>query len=140
MNVAGFRHPLPQYSGETQRTRFLHLDTGKGFGIYGRAAIADGNPNPVQSSFVVGFAGHGIVPSRPLDHFGIGYYFYNWSDDLRSATAGAFPIDDEHGVEIYYNLAVTPWFHISADLRWIHPAKGIYDDAWLGGLRANIMF
>jgi porin len=118
----------------------LNDQPGKGFGIYGKAAIADGNPNPVQSSFVGGFAGHGIVPNRPLDHFGIGYYFYNWSDDLQSATAGAFPIDDEHGVEIYYNLAVTPWFRVSADLQWIHPAKGVFDDAWLGGLRANIMF
>lgn len=113
---------------------------GKGFGIYGKAAIADGNPNPIQSSFVGGFAGNGIVPGRPLDHFGVGYYFYDWSNDLQSATAGAFPIHDEHGVELFYNLAVTPWFRISADLQWVHPAKGIFDDAWLGGLRANILF
>jgi porin len=113
---------------------------GKGLGIYAKAAIADANPNPIQSSFTGGFAGYGIVPSRPDDHFGIGYYFYNWSDDLQSATAPVFPIEDEHGVEIYYNLAVTRWLRVSADLQWIHPANGNLDDAWLGGLRATLFF
>jgi porin len=118
----------------------LHDQPGKGLGLYGKAAIADGNPNPIQSSFVGGFAAYGIVPSRPDDHFGIGYYFYDWSDDLQSATAGAFRIRDEHGVEFFYNLAVTPWCRVSADLQWIHPANATFSDAWLGGLRATVLF
>jgi porin len=113
---------------------------GKGFGIYGKAAIADGNPNPIQSSFVGGFAGYGMVPGRPDDHFGIGYYFYDWSNDLQSATAGAFTIRDEHGVELFYNLAITPWCRVSADLQWINPANATFSDAWIGGLRATLFF
>jgi porin len=113
---------------------------GKGFGIYGKAAIADGNPNPIQSSFVGGFASYGIIPHRPDDHFGIGYYFYDWSNDLQSATAEAFNIRDEHGMEVFYNLAVTPWCRISADFQWIHPANATFKDAWLGGLRATLFF
>jgi porin len=73
-------------------------DPGKGIGVYAKAAIADGNPNPTQSSFVGGFAGHGVLPARPDDVFGIGYYFYNLSDDLQDATAPIFPFDDESGI------------------------------------------
>lgn len=113
---------------------------GKGFGMYGKGAIADGNPNPIQSSFVSGFAGHGVVPARPDDVFGIGYYFYNLSDDLQAATGPVFPIDDEQGIEVYYNLAVTPWFHLTADVQWIAPANARAENAWVGGLRANVTF
>jgi len=48
---------------------------GKGLGLYAKAAIADGNRNPFRRSFVGGLAGHAIVPGRPLDWFGVGYFF-----------------------------------------------------------------
>lgn len=111
---------------------------GKGFGVYAKAAIADGNPNPIQSSFIGGFAGHGVVPGRPLDVFGIGYYFYNLSDDLQEETEAVFPIDDESGVELYYNVALTPWLRITPDVQWIDPANAEYSDSWVAGLRANL--
>jgi porin len=130
-NVAlGFSHLLIESSSRP----------GKGLGVYGKAAIADGNPNPIQASFVGGFAGHGIVPNRPADVFGIGYYYYNLSDDLQSSLAGALPIDDEQGVEIFYNLAATGWLRLTADLQWINPARGDFSDAWVVGLRASINF
>jgi len=45
-------------------------------------AIADGNPNPIRSSFIGGVAGHAIVPGRPLDVFGVAYYFSDLSNEL----------------------------------------------------------
>ncbi|MGI9240739.1 MAG: carbohydrate porin [Verrucomicrobiales bacterium] len=116
---------------------------GKGFGVYAKAAVADGNPNPIRGSFVGGFAGHGIIPSRPDDSFGIGYYSYNLSDELQGAFSPlgpAFSINDEKGVEIYYNLAVTPWFRVTADVQWIDPARAVFPNAWVGGLRASLSF
>ncbi|UCD91132.1 MAG: carbohydrate porin [Desulfobacterales bacterium] len=113
---------------------------GQGLGLYGKAAVADGNPNPIEASFSGGFAGHRLVPGRPNDVFGIGYFFYNFSKDLKSAISPLFNFDDEQGVEIFYNLSVTPWFRVTADLQWIHPANSDKDDAWLGGLRANVRF
>lgn len=125
---------------------FSHLlyelpdNPGKGFGVYAKAAIADGNPNPIQSSFAGGFAGHGVVPHRPRDVFGVGYYFYNLSDDLQDAGGAKFAVADEMGVEMYYNFAVTPWLHLTAGLQWIDPANPKIPQAWVGGLRANITF
>jgi porin len=113
---------------------------GEGLGIYLKTAIADGNPNVIQGSVGTGLAGHGIVPGRPLDVFGLGYFYYDFSDDLQDATSPLVEFDDEQGVELFYNFAVTPWFRISADLQWINPATGANDDALVGALRTQIVF
>lgn len=112
----------------------------QGLGIYGKAAVADGNPNPIKRSFIGGFAGHRLVPGRPDDIFGIGYFYYDFSDDLKSAVQPLLDFDQEQGIELFYTLAITPWFRVTADLQWIEPANGNNDDAWIGGLRTNIRF
>jgi porin len=126
----GFSHLL--YESNSQ--------PGKGFGVYAKGAIADGNPNPIQSSVVAGLAGHGVIPGRPLDSFGIGYFFYNFSDDLQDAVLPLISFDDEQGLEVFYNLAVTPWFRLTTDLQVIAPARSSEETAVYGGLRANITF
>lgn len=113
---------------------------GKGLGVYLKTAVADGNPNVIQGSVVAGFAGHGIVPGRPLDVFGLGYFYYDFSNDLQDATSPLVEFDDEQGLEVFYNLAITPWFRVSADLQWINPATGSNDNALVGALRTQIVF
>lgn len=39
---------------------------GKGLGVYAKAAIADGNPNPIRSSVIGGLAGHGMIAYAPV--------------------------------------------------------------------------
>ncbi len=113
---------------------------GKGLGIYGKAAIADGNPNPIEASFSGGIAAHGIVPGRPDDVFGIGYYYYDLSDDLEDSLDLILDVDHEQGVELFYNLAITPWLRVTADLQWIDPANGDFNHAVIGSLRTTIFF
>ena len=113
---------------------------GKGLGLYAKAAIADGNPNPVQRSFVGGVAGHAIVPGRPLDYFGVGYYFFNFSNELQNAVAPVARFNDEQGIEAYYAFVPAPWLRLSADLQWVNPANGANKAMWLGGLRARVEF
>jgi porin len=125
-----FSHNLIQHSEKP----------GDGWGLFIKGALADGNPNPVQSSIIGGFGGKGLLPSRPNDTFGVGYFYYDFSDDLQNATDPLLKLDDEHGLEVFYNLAVTPWFSIGADLQVIKPALGNADTAVVGGLRANIRF
>ena len=124
----------------THRLLQSAVSPGQGLGFYGKAAIADGNPNPIESSFTGGFAGYHIVPGRPDDVFGVGYFRYNFSEDLKSATSSLISFENEQGVEIFYNFAVTPWFRLTADLQWIDPASGDNENAWIGGLRANVRF
>lgn len=89
---------------------------------------------------VGGLAGYGLIPHRPDDVFGIGVYHYDFSDDLRIGIAPLVEIEPETGVEVFYNLAVTPWFRLTADLQWIEPVNKNLQESWLGGMRASIAF
>jgi len=114
--------------------------SGKGLGVYVKAALADGNPNPIQASVVAGLAGHGIIPGRPRDSFGLGWFYYDFSDDLQDALAPALTFQDEQGLEFFYSCALTPWLALGADLQWIDPARGDQDTAVYAGLRTTITF
>jgi porin len=41
------------------------------------------------------------------------------------------------GVELFYNAEIRPWFHVTADVQLIDPARAV-SDALLFGLRAKI--
>jgi porin len=112
----------------------------KGLGVYAKAAVADGNPNPFKRSLVAGMAGHAIVPGRPLDDFGVGYFFYDFSDELQDAVAPVGSFKDEQGVEAFYVFSLTPWLRLSANLQWVNPANGANPSVWVGGLRARVAF
>jgi porin len=47
---------------------------------------------------------------------------------------------DEVGVEAFYNVAITPWLQLSADVQWIIPGKTSSDNAWVLGTRLNTRF
>jgi porin len=113
---------------------------GKGLGAYAKAAIADGNPNPIKRSFVGGVAGHAVVPGRPLDCFGVGYFFYDFSDELQDAVAPVGSFKDEQGIEADGVYVPVPWLRLSANLQRVNPANGANPAVWLGGVRARLEF
>jgi porin len=102
-------------------------DSSQGFGIFGRIGISDGKANPIHQFYSFGFGGKGLIPTRDRDRFGIGYYYMKISGDLRDT----FPpllrervgLDQEQGVELFYNIAVTPWLHVTPDLQFIDAAR-----------------
>ncbi len=59
-------------------------------------------------------------------------------------------LDHEQGVELYYNIAVTPWLHVTPDLQFINagrdkaPILGLnrkaIDTAIVAGLRIKVDF
>jgi porin len=129
--------------------------SGQGAGVFGRFGASDGNPNPVHYFMSAGVGGKGIIPSRPLDRFGIGYFYI----DVKSVSLqGPFRtrkfLRDEQGLEAFYNVAVTPWLQVTPDLQIIRGAqkqtitrtgpitfdrKDIDTDTVLG-LRVNLVF
>jgi porin len=111
----------------------------EGVGLFGQVGISDGNPNALHWSFLIGLGGTGLVPGRSGDNWGIGYYYDSLSDYLKDALAPTVQLRDEQGLEIFYNLAVTPWFSLGADLQVIRPGLSS-DTAVLPGLRAVIRF
>lgn len=113
---------------------------GKGIGIYGKVATSRGNPNPIGWSFVGGITGQGMFDNRPYDSFGIGFYYYNWSQALEETLDPLLPLHNEKGLEIYYNFAVTPWFMLTADLQVIDPGKADFATETVAALRAKFTF
>jgi len=110
------------------------------WGFYLKAAIADGNPNYVQSSLIAGIGGRALFFGRPQDTFGIGAFHYNLSDSLESSLSADSRFRDETAIEAFYSVAVTPWLHVGADIQYIRPALGSFKNALIPALRTQVRF
>lgn len=129
--------------------------SGRGIGLFGRFGTSDGEANPIHYFCSLGIGGKGAIPGRDEDNFGIGWY---WIDLARPTLTGPFNSrqllnSDENGIEAYYNIALTPWAHLTPDLQVILPAQknhvvgtpppfvlGSTDTAFIMGLRLKLDF
>lgn len=111
----------------------------EGFGLFGQAAISDGNPNKLDWNVLVGLGGTGLIPGASRDNWGVGYFYYSVSDPFKEALAPIVSIRDEQGLEIFYNHSLTPWFVLGLDLQIISPARAD-ETAIFPGVRAVIRF
>lgn len=112
---------------------------GEALGLFGQFGVSDGNPNGLYQSFLIGVGGKGLVPGRSRDNWGVGYYYDRFSPYLKSALAPAQNLEDEQGMEIFYNFVLTPWFVVGADLQVIKPGLAS-STAVVPGLRTVIRF
>jgi porin len=131
------------YNISFQFTHLLHQNPDNprnGWGAYLKAAIADGNPNPIETSVLAGIGGTGLFANRPQDRFGLGLFYWNFSNDLRNTVSPVINFGNEYGLEAYYSYAVTPWFYLTGDLQYVSPANRDFSDALFLGLRAGIQF
>lgn len=114
-------------------------DKTKGWGVFGRAGIADDATNPISWLLSFGVGGNSPINGRSADTFGVGWYVAGTSGDLSNTLAPFLgPIGNGNVVEMYYNYEVTPWLHVTPDLQIIVPARDEVDTAILLGIRAVI--
>jgi porin len=117
-NSWGVYYNFDQYLYETTK------GSGKGVGIFGRFGFSDGNPNPLHYFYSIGIGGKGIVPGRPLDAFGLGFYCIDVSNPkFTDPLATRVFLRNEYGVEAYYNIAITPWLKLTPDIQVVRPAQ-----------------
>lgn len=131
------------YNIAFQFTHLLHQlpnNPRDGWGVYLKAAIADGDPNIFQGSVITGIGGKGLFTNRPQDSFGLGFFYWNFSDDLQNAVNPVVDFGNEYGLEAYYSYAITPWFNLTGDVQYVEPANRDFSDALFLGLRAGIRF
>jgi porin len=122
--------------------------SGKGIGIFGRFGVSDGNPNPVHLFVSFGVGGKGIIPCRPLDRYGIGFYFIDVSNPkFTGPVATREFLRDEYGFEAFYNVAITPWLQLTPDIQVVRPAQkrvvsdgSSVDTATVLGFRLQMIF
>jgi porin len=112
-------------------------DSKKALGLFGQASFSDGNPNPVAWSVLGGLGGASPIPGRGGDTFGVGVFYYGVSGDLVDSLRGILR-GREYGAELFYNVAVTSWLRVTADLQVISPALAGHDTAVILGLRAQL--
>jgi porin len=94
-----------------------------GIGLFFGFGASDGNPNPIQYSFITGIGGKGVVPGRPDDTFGLGVARTQFSSAFvpflrQQLNLG---LQREDAIEMYYNVSVTQWLNLTADLQIIGP-------------------
>jgi porin len=113
----------------------------QGWGIFAQANLSDGNPNPIEWGALVGLGGTSFVPGRESDRWGVGYFHYGLSSELLDGLKALnIELRDERGLEAFYNLAITPWFRVTADVQWINPFRPDRDDAVIAALRTQTKF
>lgn len=114
-------------------------DPSKGWGVFGRFGITDGNPNPIDWFLSFGLGGNSPIDDRSDDTWGLGWYMNAVSDELGPAATAFLGVDDGQGVELFYNYEVTPWLHLTSDIQYVHPAnQNRADDAVVVGFRVKI--
>jgi porin len=99
--------------------------------------LTDGNPNPIRWFANLSLVGSSPIRGRENDTIGIGYYHLGVSN-LPILTLHGFGAED--GVELFYNAAVTPWFHVTPDLQILDPAQSRTGTAVLVGIRGRLSF
>jgi len=126
-NSWAFYYNFDQYIYEPKK--------GQGIGIFGRFGTSDGNPNPFRYFYSLGIGGKGVIPGRPMDGFGIGYYYVDISQPrFIGPLATRELLRDEQGFEAYYNFAITPWMKLTPDIQVIRPAQKQVLSVSTGGL------
>ncbi len=110
----------------------------RGWGLFGRASISDGNPTPVRYFLSLGLGGNSPLREHQ-DNWGLAWYYVGASDEFGPIPRAVFDPQDGTGVEMFYNFQVTPWLNVTPDVQYILPGnRAIADDAFVYGLRVNM--
>jgi porin len=98
-------------------------DPKHGIGLFFGFGASDGNPNPIQYSFITGIGGKGVVPGRPDDTFGLGVARTQFSSAFLPFLRQQLNLglQREDAIEMYYNVSVTQWLNFTADLQIVGP-------------------
>jgi porin len=128
-------------------------DPKHGIGVFFSAGASDGNPNPIKYAFLAGLGGKGMVPGRLNDTFGLGVARTQFSSAFLPFLRERLDLGLEHedSFEAFYNLAITGWLSVTADLQVVDPGlkkalpvSGLQllnvDTATIAGLRFRVRF
>ena len=108
-------------------------------GLLSEWGYADRETNPYEWICNVSLQANGLIGAREADSMGISWFYNGLSSDLKNLLSPPLNVRDLTGVEVYYNAAITPWFHLTTDLQVVEPAeRNNYDTAFILGLRAKI--
>lgn len=112
----------------------------KGWGLFARASISDGNPTPIRHFLSAGLGGDSGLRVDKKDKWGLGWYYVGASSEFGPLPQFLYGPRNGTGCELFYNFQVTPWLNITPDVQYIRPEAGaIADDAFVYGIRVNAL-
>ena len=80
------------------------------------------------------------MKSRPHDRMGVAGW-KNWlSDNFKDLVSPVIELRDTWGFELYYNIAINQWLHLSPDLQFIQNERKGDDLAVIPGVRLVMDF
>jgi porin len=129
------------YTGFDQFLKTFKEDQRRGWGLFGRASLSDGNPTPVRYFVSAGLGGDSLLRSGRNDTWGIAWYYVGASTEFGVVPRAVFDPHDGTGVEAFYNIQVTPWLTVTPDVQYIQPGmrRLATHDAYIGGFRINVI-
>jgi porin len=132
--------PIPSTKSDTWAVyynahQFVGGDEGGGWGPFLRLGLSDGDPNLVRFNLAAGLGGTGLLPTRGDDRWGLGFFYLDMSEkDLLEGLG----VENELGGETFYNIAATPWFHVTLDAQVVDSALPQAGTAWVLGIRTQL--
>jgi porin len=132
--------PIPTTTDDTwafyyNAHQYLSGDAEKGWGLFARFGMSDGDPNPVKYNVAGGLGGKGLLPQRPQDSWGLGVFYIDFSNEDLLQTLN---VGDETGSEIFYNIAITPSFRVTLDAQVIDSALPQAATTCVLGIRTHV--
>ena len=85
----------------------------------------------MESYYGAGLTYRGAIKSRDTDLVGVG---------IASAGFSATGAGRKEAVEIFYKTQITEWITVQPDMMYIANPSGINNDAFVVGLRSEIVF
>ena len=113
----------------------------RGWGLFGRASLSDGNPTPVRWYVSLGVGGDSPFRRKKRDTFGLGWFYTGASNEFGRFAKAAFAPRDGYGWELFYNFGVFPWLRVTPNVQLLRPGLEnlASDGAFVGGLRLKIL-
>ncbi len=128
-------------AGGTPKVRTRSFDYQEpGVGVFFRFGYVPEDRNPWNLTFSGGVGARGVIPGRPYDRMGFGVYTLIESNDVNNQPIIGRVLENEVGLEAFYNFAITPWLQITADFQWVDPGIAGTDDAVVLGSRIFMQF
>ncbi len=110
-----------------------------GWGVFGRLSFADKDTNPFETSVSAGIGGRGVIPNRPNDVFGVGYFYNDVFSDRFTSRVLNFKGHSQGG-EAFYNIAITPAAKFSFNFQYLTSSLKDVDDATVLSGRLHLTF
>jgi len=102
--------------------------------------VGPDNPQFAQFNFFANVETFGLVNSRPHDRMGMAGWWIGLSPQYKDLVSPVADLRNPYGFEVYYNIAINKWAHLTADLQLAKNEWAADNVAVIPGVRLVIDF